>query len=363
VIIPSVRTAAEVSELVRKAQWSPVSAALAPADLLGGPARTQWDITVVVAEQNGEPVGVLPLWRSRRARFAGSMFEPAKVAPALFSPDDSDATSYLFVGGAKDLTAGYTLASGLSVAEREAVAAALVGCAFREARTRGLTAAALYVRQEQVAAFEAHAGSRAVVIEQYAEMVISGGDLDACTAALSHSRRSVIRRDLRALETFGIRGSSNAAAEVIDEAAPLITKVKERHGISEHPRLVAMRLHAWAGASLGRRLAFVVRAPDGTCLAVSFGCHHGASLEMYEIGLADSDNRHLAYVEALIYAPLRFAAANGCRILQLGLGSSRPKMLRGASTMPVWAVRDGIPPERGMTAPDNSDRGRSGVEG
>lgn len=331
----SVRHPGEMPSELACASWSQVSAALAPQDLLRQPTEAQWTVSWVVAEAAGAVVGLLPTWRSRRPRFSSALFDPATVAPSIFDRATRDARDYLLIGGATDLVAGYSVVGGLAGDERRRVGAALVAGAFAEAEARGLRGAALYVRRDQLDAF---AGRDAVEVDQFAELVLPGRDFDSYVRALDHGRRSVVRRDLKRLDEQGLRGEAVPARDVVDEAAGLVVNVKSRHDVFDHPELAAMRLNRWAGRTLGQRLAFTVRDAAGELLAVSFGCLHGDVLELYEIGLAEAEQRHLGYVEALVYAPLRFAADHGCRLLQLGLGSSRPKTLRGATLSPVSAV-------------------------
>jgi hypothetical protein len=336
----SVREHADLPPGLAARRWWQISAALAPQDLLRRAPDAQWAVSWVLAESDGAVVGLLPMWRSIRPRFASGLFDPRQVAPEIFG-SGGDARDYLLIGGAADLVAGYSVARQLTGAERHRVGTALVGRAFAEAGERGLRGASLYVREAQLDSFVgAGAGGRraACAVDEFAELAVPDQGIEAYLRGLSSGRRSTVRRDLDGLRRRELRSRTVPAADAITESAGLVAAVKARHGIPDHPRLAAMRLTGWAGAALGRRLAFTVRDPGGELLAVSFGCRHGDVLELYEIGLAESAHRHYAYVEALVYAPLRFAIENGCRLLQLGLGSSRPKMLRGATLSSVWAV-------------------------
>jgi hypothetical protein len=259
------------------------------------------------------------------------------VAPALFAGSDRRADAYQLIGAGSDLVAGAVVRPGVSDGERGVLVRTLADAAFAEARRLGLTGAALYLRNEQIDHFGV-GRSRARVDELARLDVVDGGD-EAYLASLDAGRRSVVVRDWRKLGEHGLRSETVPAAAVVDEAAPLVVNVKRRHGVLDHPRLAAMRLRRWADEPFGERLAFVVRGGAGELLAVCFGCRHGRVLEMLEIGLVDeSALRHLAYVEAMVYGPRRYAAQSGCRELHLGLGSAHPKCLRGARMAPVWAV-------------------------
>lgn len=378
-----VRPLASLAELPPDARWNLVSSALSP-QWLRSASDARWTVSAVLASVGEAVVGVLPLHRCKGAEFPAPVFDPHALAPGLFAAAPAD--EWLLVGGTLDLVSGVALAADLPPALSAAVGRALVDRAFEQAAAQSLLPAALYVRDEQVAAFlgrpetpvtsetpdasaipekpeastpartlegaeppaassqptEApdsvltHGRRKAAVLDRLATVHLAGGDH---LSGLDHGRRSVVRRDLRRIRDHGLTGACVPAADLVAEAAALVAEVKLRHGVPDHPRLAALRLRAWAAAPVGRRVGFAVRDAGGALLAACFGCHHGQELELTEIGLADHpEHRHLAYVEALFYAPLRYAERLGCTTIRMGLGSSRPKDLRGATFSPVWAV-------------------------
>ncbi|MFE3186565.1 GNAT family N-acetyltransferase [Streptomyces violascens] len=316
--------------------WHVPSSALDPGRLAVADAR--WHSSFVVAEMNSQPVGLLVLNRCRSAAFPAPIYDPAKVAPQLFEARPAD--SHLLIGGSTELVSGYVTRTTLDESMRRRVGRALVAAAIQHAESLGLIPAALYVRDEQLAEFRKPSGQAdrpAVKLDEFAELPVGGDYL----SSLNHGRRSVVRRDWRRLEESGLRAVEEDPFAVMDETAELVAAVKERHDVPEHPRLAAMRLRRWAKEPLGRRLAFVVRDSAGGILAATYGCHYDHVLELYEIGLTQSPDRHLAYVESMIYGPRRYAVREGCSSIHLGLGASRPKDLRGAMFSPVWAVAAG----------------------
>src|SRR5689334_6265127 len=128
----SVRDHLEMAAELAERHWWQVSAALAPQDLLRRPADAQWTLSWVLAETGGSVVGLMPMWRSRRPRFASGLFDPQHVAPEIFGHGGRDARAYLLIGGAADLVAGYSTIADLTDAERRLVGTALVGRAFAE---------------------------------------------------------------------------------------------------------------------------------------------------------------------------------------------------------------------------------------
>jgi hypothetical protein len=316
--------------------WSFASTALAPSRLGRIAADARWRSWLAGAFLDDELVGLLPMYQSKRTSFSTSMYDPAAVAPQVFAPRQAD--EWMLIGGSTELVSGVTVHAALAAERARQVGRALVDAAFEHAGASGLVGAALHVRDHEVDVFDA--GRSRHVVGQFATLSVAA-DADAYLSALDHGRRSVVRRDWRALDERGLRAAQVAAAGLVDEAVELVANVKRRHGVPDHPELIRLRLQDWAAETAGERVAFAVR-DGGTLLAASFACNHGRRLEMYEIGLAEqSADRHLAYVEALVYAPLRHAAAIGCTELLLGLDSTKPKTLRGAVCAPVWAVADG----------------------
>jgi hypothetical protein len=147
-----------------------------------------------------------------------------------------------------------------------------------------------------------------------------------------------VRKDRRIIAESGLRTEVLPAEQVAEIAGEFVANVKQRHGVPDHPRLARMRLSEWAAAPLGERVAFVVSDRGGP-LAMTFACRTADRLEIYEAGLIDqSSHRHVAYVESLVYAPVRYGIDNGVSEIVLGLDAEVPKTIRGATLSPVWAV-------------------------
>ena len=371
--------------------WRSASVALEPARLrLAGSGR--WGVSFLVARMDAAVVAVLPLFRHRGASFASAVFDPASVAPGLFGDRPANADRYLFIGGGPELVAGAATAAGLARPVADRITAALADAAFATAARRELTGVSLYVRDSELGAFAGPEtgleggqetgpqGPRGLAaVGEFTALHLPEGGMDGYLASLNHGRRSVVRRDLARIAQAGLTAAEAPPADLIEEAAELVTAVKARHGQPGHPMLTSLRLTEWSRAPGGVPVAFGVRDRAGRLIAASFGTHRtetasfgtrrtedtqrtetagnsetashseatshseaaGSSgvLELYEVGLADDPAvRQLAYVEVLVYAPLRFAFLTGCRRIDLGLGSTTPKKLRGATSSPVWAV-------------------------
>jgi hypothetical protein len=302
----------------------------------------RWQIRFVKAVTPSAIVGLLPVFRFTGQRFPTPIFDPAAVAPGLFA--DRPADEYLLIGGSTELYSAVAFAGGLHPSARCTVGRVLVDAAYRLAFDEGLTGAALYLRDEQRELFSHPCRPRPWHrLDDFARLAVPAGRREEdYLANLAGSHRSIVRRDWRRRREQRLHSVAEPAREVVDESLPLVADVKRRHDVEDHPRLIKLRLDRWATEPFGTRLAFTVRDVGGRLLAVSFGCHWDKTLELHEIGLTpDAGMRQLAYVEALVYAPLRYAQARCCAELHLGLGSPRPKTLRGARLSPVWAISAG----------------------
>lgn len=331
--------------------WAAWSTALLPGRVHGTANDARWETRFVTASRDGRIVGAMGVHSSRGTRFPSAISDPARVAPELFDTEVTDARAYLLIGGHADMVAGTAVCADLGVEAREAVRAAVAEQAWKHARDRGLIGAALYVSNRELGPMVAGVGTpyRTGVVGEAAELDVPWTTWDDYLASLGHRKRSVVRRDLAAINGIGLVTTQVRPHDIATEAAPLVVEVKRRHGGVDHPRLAEFRLRSWPDASTGECVAFAVRDDAGKLVAASFGCHHGDLLDMHEIGLDGvAADRHQAYVQALVYAPLRYAMRNGCSRLRLGQDSPTPKTLRGAALSPVWAVA-AAPGPRPMT--------------
>jgi hypothetical protein len=103
------------------------------------------------------------------------------------------------------------------------------------------------------------------------------------------------------------------------------------HGEPEHAKLVRARLETWLANPEVETVAFEVKAGEAV-VAVALAWRWRDLLQLYEVGLPPkgTPGRHVAYVESMIYAPLRHASRTGCTELTLAMESTHPKRVRGA---------------------------------
>ena len=318
--------------------WQAESACLFPSALARLSSNQRQQTSFVVVMFDSSPVGIMPLRQPKLEEFASPLLNPALVAPSILGDRRLSAREYLFIGATRELVSGLAYHAGLSTEDLYRVTQLLGDEALAEACRRGLLPAIMYVRDRQAANF-GNTWTKSE-IAAFASLEVDGEDDDGYIGTLNHGRRSTVLRDLRQLTSRGLSSEPVLAISVIEEAAPLVSSVRVRNGLLDHPRLALTRLRDWASEPLGDRLSFVVRNENGEILAACFACKRDDVLELFEVGITPTESpvRHLAYVESMVYGPRRYAAKVGCRTVQMGIGATRPKVLRGAKLHPVWAM-------------------------
>jgi hypothetical protein len=152
-------------------------------------------------------------------------------------------------------------------------------------------------------------------------------------ASLPSAKRASVRRDRRAIADSRIVGRVVSWGEVFDVVPAMIYEVGRQHGLEDDPRLIRMRLDLWHENPTVACVAFCAGVGDTGMLAVCLGWRWKETIQLYKIGLAqdvDPVLRRLAYVEAMVYAPLRYAAEERCNSVWAGYHALAAKRLRGA---------------------------------
>ncbi|MFD5464476.1 GNAT family N-acetyltransferase [Kitasatospora sp. NPDC127059] len=337
-----IETLSEVPDELRHGEWQFGAPALAPGRLLAAADDARWATGWTVARSQGRVLGVLSSRSPRSPQSANGPHDLGERADLLGGVLPDDPRRWVFVGSSGELAAGVLTSRQLPPAEAAEVRSALVAEAFGRAEAAGNYPVALYVRDPEVDSFASGLAGRATVrpLDTTAELPVTGGDEEEHTAALTSSQRASCRRDRRKFSALGHRTDCVPAEDVIAEAAPLVCAVKRKYGVPDHPRLCEYRLRQWV-RTLGPEAcrASTVRSTDGELLVASFFARQGTVLESYEIGLVDEmPGRDHSYLQAMIHGPVRYALQHGFRSIDLGLGSSAVKQLRGAVIGTAWAV-------------------------
>ncbi|MFI5993957.1 hypothetical protein ACIBAC_19230 [Streptomyces sp. NPDC051362] len=321
--------------------WIAEAFALSPVNLRQMAKDRRWETWWTIARQaDGAAVGILPMYIPKASEASEPIYDPRQVAPACVGGIPDDARKWAYIGGFRDLVAGSCVAAGLTDGELSKVRGLLADRAFGFAMQQGLQPFMLYVTERELIDFQKGIGKDTTSAAITERAILDGpwDSIDTYLASLPSSRRYSVRRDFRAFEKFDLVSEHVPAEEMYAEASHLIAKVKRRHGVADHPRLIEMRLRNW-GAWVDEAECILVRDGEGLLLAASFVAFQGDAAEVYEAGLVDDHPaRHVAYVEVLCYGPLRCAVERGVRSIGLGLDSVGPKSLRGARLEKVWGL-------------------------
>lgn len=323
------------------AAWWTSGAFAAPCKLaVASLTDPRWSCKFAVAYEGRQMVGILPLYWSRNGRPT----DPVYNVYSSFSRDSCrelpGTDRFMYIGGYRDLETGWAASSRLCQERIDEIGTELVSIAVQHALDHGYVAAALYVRDTQAQVFRAGFGVPAQEwpIADEASIALDGPDFSTYLSALPASHRSIVRRDLRRFMQANLRPDVRPARELIQRAAPLVAAVKIKHGMADHPQLAAFRLESWMRDCPGDHVAFAVM-DESELLCVSFACGYREILALYEIGMpeAESKERHLAYLHALVYSPIEYALQHQHTIIRLGLAVGPTKTLRGAVATPMRA--------------------------
>lgn len=298
--------------------------------VLEGDARWLTSYAVVNA---GDTHMVVPMY-APIAPLRDPRYQPESLLPERLRCNDDQ---WLFIGGRADLVTSILRCGSLSSVDVAEIATALrhhIAAVAARSQRRPIS---FYARGSDLTLLEAVLmPSHRRTVATYCEIAVPAS-LEDYVRQLRSRHRNLVRRDWRKLAELGLRSETVEWDAVIEVAAPLIAALSAQHGLPDHRRLVEHRLEMWLAFNELAPIAFAVRADDDELVAVSFGWMFGSRLQMYEVGLTTraTVGRHEAYVEAIIYSPLRFATEHECQVLELGLEAVRPKTLRGAVTQDV----------------------------
>jgi len=165
-------------------------------------------------------------------------------------------------------------------------------------------------------------------------------DFDGYLASLGASRRSVVRRDLRAFEEGGLSIRRAGLAGRVGELAPLLSNVRRKHGVWGASRAACERyMRACAAEGLAERS--VVFLCEEACETIAFALAYrfGDTLTLRCVGFdyARCGGR-AEYFNVLFYAPIAYAAEAGLAALDFGVEALEAKLLRGCAAHPLWTV-------------------------
>lgn len=291
----------------------------------------RWDAGLLAAWDGDRLVGCAVLARPT---------VPALTDPELrqaldrCAPELTDSSGVLLLGSPVEYASGIALAHDLRLdpaeVRRAMVAAAVQAAAGRRLRLGTLFAESALVDELISVGAPGH-GPAAVPLTERAWLAGPFADFEQYLSAQSRDRRAMIRRELRTIARLGLTAEVTGLDDALARgAAELIAELKRRHGLPEAPRLVRLRVERWARTAQGTVRAIEVRA-GGQVVAVALTQQSDRHHEVYEVGLAeDFEHRIHAYTLACFYEPVRLLVEQRGTVLDLGVGTTEAKTLRGA---------------------------------
>jgi predicted N-acyltransferase len=189
-------------------------------------------------------------------------------------------------------------------------------------------------RRDLAAAVGGHGHFRLAGAAQ-SELELPGGCFDDYLASLRKNVRTGARREMA-----DFLGSCSAEVEplreVVTTVAPMIAKVRAKHGMAESVEAVTRRLgvHCRALGDDGAK-AVVCRA-NGDVVGAGVLCRWNDRLYVTDFGRHDSDEPDaFVYFNATIYEPVRYAYRAGLTRVVTGAGSEPGKARRGSTLLPL----------------------------
>lgn len=306
---------------------------------------SRWECLYAAVTAGDSLIALLPLYAPRHERWFDPAYEVAAQPPSTRPTSAAPASQWILVGGRTDLACGFLRSETASAGALDGAARAAGAVARREARRRGRRMLALFANDWEAHFIRAAFGDGSQHWELTHETrfeKVAARDREYL-AALKPSHRAVVRRDWHRRDAAGLTSEVLSWDEVWDEAITLVHAVGQSHGKIDHKQLIRVRLQSWLANTEIEPVAFRVSLED-TPLAICLAWRWRTMLQLYEVGLVarETPGRHLAYAEAIIYAPLRYARSAGCSVVWTGLRAIEPKRLRGATVTPVHAFAERV---------------------
>jgi predicted N-acyltransferase len=162
-----------------------------------------------------------------------------------------------------------------------------------------------------------------------ARLRIWWGSFNEYLASRSKSVRRTIRADLAALEDEGLESvsTSDYRAQAVEMDALYRDAYRRRNG--RRPRLATGYFECLAAHAAPQILA-TLTSSDGRIVGTSLNLAAGSLLDGTFSAFAQAERGGTAYLNDLVYEPIRMACRLGMPALDLGMSALYPKVLRGA---------------------------------
>lgn len=167
------------------------------------------------------------------------------------------------------------------------------------------------------------------------ELELPGESFDDYLASLAKNVRTNVRRET-AVYLSSCSTEIVPLREAITAIAPMVAKVRAKHGLAHSVDAVSRRLWVYH-AALGDELAkAIICCRNGHLIGASVLCRWHDRLYVTDFGRDEGDARDpFVYFNATIYEPVKYAYAGGLSRVVTGAGSELGKARRGAALLPL----------------------------
>jgi predicted N-acyltransferase len=292
---------------------------------------------VAARDEAGRLMGALPLYTSPRAP-AEFRFDPSVQFQDAVSENFFPAT---IVGLRAGYSTEFPLDRQLPSDVADAVLKSLLSACVQPSRDNAGSFSLLYVKSATVAGLTTASNlpSCKIFNAPYATLDVHWSDFDEYLSSHTSSRRRWLKQDIAAFEGAGCELSYTLLSTCYAECTPLSAAVQRRYGAMDSVPVIEARLAAQA-AAMGESAICILCRLRGDLVGFSLLYRWRDELYVRIVGFdyerLPPDSR--AYFTVMFYEPIRYAIANGIKVIDYGLEIGDAKVARGCALAPRWSV-------------------------
>jgi predicted N-acyltransferase len=318
-------------------------------------------VTYLIARQPGHPriLGALPLYDALPSRGDYLYWPELHFQDLLHGAGSLDGRLGLLAGSCAGFSTRLIVDRTLPRSTRTVILHALRDAAGAVAVDRGLPYTFFLFLDASARADLAPVGGngdhhRLANVAQ-TELELPGADFEDYLATLPRNTRTSVRREV-GLFTRTCVTETVPLRDAIATIAPMIVRVRAKHGMAYSVDAVTRRLSAYSSALGDASSTAVLCRAQGRIVGAGVMCRWHDRLYVTDFGrLDDQAPDPFVYFNATIYEPIKYAYAAGLSKVVTGAGAELGKARRGSAMLPLvhlaWAAAKDRPNRRIGTAP------------